>query len=239
MKITSVYQRRSILDLLRPRGQLSLFLAFLAVGLVYGWLIVVWYTAPLWSAVVLTLVLLSYPAALKWTADRRELGWPLTILSILLVTQGLHTLEHIAQWVQFHLLGWPLKASSGLISPLNAEIVHFLWNWAVFLTVTWLLSAGLRNHWMWLLLAWAGAHSAEHSYMFVNYLQSGGVQGLPGFFGMGGWLATHAETNATFNFICTSAPALITAPRLDVHFWWNVGEVTLLLFAAHAVMRGR
>lgn len=239
MKITSVYQRRSILDLLHPRGQLPLFLAFLALGLAYGRLIVGWYTAPLWSAILLTLGLLSYPAALKWSADRRELGLPLTVLSILLVTQGLHTLEHIAQWVQFHLLGRTLKESGGLISPLNAEIVHFLWNWAVLLTVAWLLSVGLRNRWMWLLLAWAGAHSAEHSYMFINYFQSGGVQGLSGFFGKGGWLANHAETNATFDFICTSAPALITAPRLDIHFWWNVGEVILLLFAARAVMRGR
>jgi hypothetical protein len=229
--------RRSLLDLLHPRGQLPLFAAFLALGLVYGWLVVYWYRAPLWSAVLFTVALLLVPLTQKWRNDRHAIGWPLTILSILLATQSFHTVEHLAQWAQYHLLGWPLKSSSGLISPLNAEIVHFVWNWAVLLVVAGLLAAGLRNCWMWLLLAWAAAHTAEHSYLFINYVQSGGVQGLPGFFGAGGWLASNQEANAALNFFCQIAPGLTAAPRLDVHFWWNVGEIGLLIPAAHVAMR--
>jgi hypothetical protein len=229
--------RPSLLTLLHPRGQLPLFAAFLTLGLVLSWLFVGWYGAPLWSAVVFTLALLLVPATRKWQADRQELGWPLTILGVLLATQAFHTIEHLAQWVQYHLLGWPLKASSGLISPLNAEIVHFGWNWAVLLTVIGLVLVGLRNRWMWLLLAWATAHTAEHTYMFINYLQSGGIQGLPGFFGAGGWLARQVDTSAPIAFLCQIAPGLAEAPRLDVHFWWNTGEIGLLLLAAAAAVR--
>lgn len=228
--------RRSLRDLLYPRGQLPLFAALLTLGLVLGWLFVGWYGAPLWSAALLTLALLLVPAVQKWRADRRILGWPLTVLGVLLATQAFHTVEHLAQWAQYHLLGWPLKASSGLISPLNAEIVHFTWNWAVLLTVLGLVLAGLRNRWMWLLLIWATAHTAEHTYLFLNYLQSGGVQGLPGFFGAGGWLARNMGLNAAATFLCQIAPGLAEAPRLDVHFWWNIGEIVLLVLAAQAVM---
>lgn len=239
MEQTPELARRSLLDLLHPRGQLPLLLTLLFAGLALGWLFISWYGAPLWSAVVLTLALLLMPVTQKWRADRRELGWPLTVLGVLLATQGFHTVEHVAQWAQYHLLGWPLKASSGLISPLNAEIVHFAWNWAVLLTVIGLVLAGLRNRWMWLLLAWAAAHTAEHTYLFVAYLQSGGVQGLPGFFGAGGWLAGRVGLSAPITFLCRIAPGLATAPRLDVHFWWNIGEIGLLLLAAGAAVRRR
>ncbi len=82
---------------------------------------------------------------------------------------------------------------------------------------------------MWLLVAWTAAHTAEHTYIFVNYLDEvqrlarlglplDGAQGLPGFFGQGSWLATHAGTGSALTFVCTLAPSLKSAPRLDVHF---------------------
>jgi hypothetical protein len=169
------------------------------------------------------------------------------VLSILLVTQSLHTVEHLAQWIQYYLLAWPLKASSGLISPLNAEIVHFSWNMAVLVVVIWLVESRLRNRWMWLLLLWAGAHTAEHTYMFVNYVQEvqrlasqglplNAAQGLPGFFGRNGWLAANLPAAGPVAWLCQLAPGLTSAPRLDVHFWWNLGEIGLLLTAAHTSM---
>jgi hypothetical protein len=226
----------TLLTLLQPRGQMMLFVALLEIGLVLGWLAVTQLSAPIWAAAMLVLVLILVPAIRKWQADRAVFGWPLTVMSILLATQSLHTIEHIAQWVQYHLLNWPLKASSGIISPLNAEFVHFGWNWAVLLTVVYLLRSGMNTTWMWLLFVWAAAHSAEHSYMFSNYLASGGVQGLPGFLGKGGWLALNAGVSAPLEFICRQAPALIEAPRLDVHFWWNTGEIALLILSAHSVI---
>jgi hypothetical protein len=237
---------RSLLVLLHPRGQTHLFAGALAAGLLAGWLIVTRLSLPLWGAAALVLGLLLYPAARKWRVDRQELGTPAMILGILLATQGLHTIEHIAQWIQFHMLGWPLKASSGLISPLNAEIVHFSWNIAVLLVVVYLIQAGLRNRWMWLLLIWAGAHSAEHTYMFINYVQEvqrlaseglplNGAQGLPGIIGRNGWLAANTPASGPIAWLCTIAPGLTSAPRLDVHFWWNLGEIGLLLLATYTL----
>ena len=33
-----------------------------------------------------------------------------------------------------------------------------------------LLGAGFRGRWMWALGLWAAAHTAEHTYLFANYL---------------------------------------------------------------------
>jgi hypothetical protein len=59
------------------------------------------------------------------------------------------------------------------------------------------------------------------------------AQGLPGILGRDGWIATSPVTQNTF--LCR-LPGFATAQRLDVHFWWNVGEVSLLLPAANAYM---
>jgi hypothetical protein len=61
------------------------------------------------------------------------------------------------------------------------------------------------------------------------------AQGLPGILGRDGWLARSELTRGTF--LC-NLPGLTTASRLDVHFWWNVGETALLLLAGHSYLRG-
>jgi hypothetical protein len=225
-----------------------LFGAMLVASVLVGWLSMTRLSMPLWSAAVIGVALLAAPALLKWRRDREHLGTPIMVLSVLLATQSLHRIEHVAQAIQYHVLDWSLKMSSGIIAPLNAEIVHFSWNMAVLLAISYLLASGLRNRWMWLLLIWAAAHSAEHTYMFVNYLREvqrltdaglplQAAQGLPGVLGKGGWLAMQGATTAPLGWLCQLVPGLTTAPRLDVHFWWNVGEVVLLLPAAHTSMR--
>jgi hypothetical protein len=141
-------------------------------------------------------------------------------------------------------LRWPFWQASGLISPANAEWVHFIWNWFVLATVIYLVRSGMRGPWGWLLLIWASAHTFEHTYLIWRYLQTltdlqalgaSGIaaQGLPGILGRDGWLATSDLTQNTF--LCR-LPGLASAPRLDVHFWWNIGEVGLLMPAANAYM---
>lgn len=248
--MTSIQARRErgpgqLWILLHPRGQGRTLVVALLAGTLAGILATWRFGLPSWVGPALTLLLFGPPLALKWRADYRLLGLPATVLSILLISQSLHSVEHAAQWVQFHLLGWPPKLAGGLISPLNSEVVHFAWNMAVLTMVVYLFAAGLRNAWMLLLLLWAGAHSAEHIYLFVRFLeasrelQAAGLplamaQGLPGVLGRGGWLAGQAATSAPAQFLCTLAPGLAAAPRLDVHFWWNVGEVALLLAAVRA-----
>ncbi len=230
---------RSLLLLLHPRQRSRLLARGFAIGLVLALLL---RTAglPLWFATVVLLGAIAGPLSLKWLDDQDQFGKPLMVLSMLVFAQGLHGIEHIVQWLQFHVFGVPAKLSGGLISPLNAEIVHFTWNWLVLLAVGYLVVRGMRNPWAWLLLLWAAAHTFEHSYLFLHYLQSGGAQGLPGILGRGGWLNRTANAQPAVAFICNLAPAVKTATRLDVHFWWNVGETALLLLAARAaVLRGQ
>jgi hypothetical protein len=62
------------------------------------------------------------------------------------------------------------------------------------------------------------------------------AQGLPGFFGRDGWIATSDVTRNSF--VCR-LPGFTTAVRLDVHFWWNVGETVLLILATETTLRQR
>lgn len=239
------HPRIPLLDLIDPREQTRLVLALLAIGLLAAAGAMRWLQMPLWGATVLVLALLLPVGAVKWRGDARRYGHIAMVLSILVTAQGFHTIEHIAQWIQYHILRWPTFVSSGLISSLNAEWVHFVWNWAVLLTVIYLVRGGMRNPWAWLLLAWTTAHTFEHSYMMVRYLlvlqdlRALGVtnvaaQGLPGILGRDGWLASSDLTQGTF--ICR-LPGVTTAVRLDVHFWWNIGETVLLLLAGNLYMR--
>jgi hypothetical protein len=91
---------------------------------------------------------------------------------------------------------------------------------------------------------WGLAHGLEHTYMFVRYLEVLGelnrmgitsitAQGLAGVLGRDGWLALSSATRGTF---IAHLPGLTTATRLDIHFWWNIGETTWLILAANTFM---
>ncbi|GAB4121068.1 MAG: hypothetical protein Fur005_24670 [Roseiflexaceae bacterium] len=238
------FQAIPLVQLVHPREQIRPIALTFLFGVALGVLAVTMGLTPLWGAVLAVLALLMVAAIPKWLIDRQRYGTPAMVLCILVATQGFHTVEHIAQWIQFHILRWPFFKASGLISPANAEWVHFVWNWAVLLTVIYLFRNGMRGIWAVLLLAWAGAHTFEHSYLMLRYLDTLGqlsalgvrdvaAQGLPGILGRDGWLASAEVTQNTF--LCR-LPGLATAQRLDVHFWWNVGEITLLLPAANAYM---
>jgi hypothetical protein len=237
--------RFPILALLHPREHTRFVVATLAVGLAVWGAIVGLLRLPVWVASTTVVALLLAPGALKWRADHRRYGGVVMVLSVLLAAQGFHSVEHAVQEIQYHILHWPPFASSGLISAANAEWVHFVWNWAVVLTIAYLVRGGMRNAWAWLLLAWSLAHAIEHAYMMFRYLEvvqqlrqfgfaDVSAQGLPGILGRGGWLARSDVTQGTF--LCR-LPGLTTAPRIDVHFWWNAGEIALLLLAAHTFLR--
>src|SRR5690606_38119753 len=153
-----------------------------------------------WAATAMTLLILLPAGALKWSDDRRRYGTTIMILSILLTAQGLHTVEHLVQWAQYHILYLTMRQSNGLLSPANAEWVHFTWNWLVLIAVVVLMARGMRNGWMWVLLAVAAFHTIEHSYTFIRYqmilreltamdVLNATAQGLPGIVGRDGWLA--------------------------------------------------
>ena len=236
-----------LLALLNPGRLAPAVVISFSLGLAAGWSAAHFLGFPFWSITAITLLVLLPVGVLKWRADLRHYGATIMLLSIILVSQGVHTIEHIAQWVEYYILFFPARQSTGLLSAANSEWVHFVWNWAVLLVVVALMRGGMRNGWTVLLLAVATAHTLEHTYMFIRYQEmlsqlhelkvfNVTAQGLPGIIGRDGWLARSPVTQGTF--ICT-LPGLTTAMRLDVHFWWNTIEMALLLCAGSVFLRSR
>jgi hypothetical protein len=234
-----------ILDILHPREHMRLIAVSgsLALGgaiisrVVFNW--------ALWQAVALVLIVMAVPATIKWRSDTRCFGRAAAVAGALVTLQGLHTVEHVTQWVQRHILHEPLRQANGLLSPANSEWIHFLWNWSVMIPVVYLMSKGMRGFWGWALFAWAFAHTLEHTYMFVRYIQvtrelhalgfdDVTAQGLPGIVGQGGWLDLSAGPK--LQMIC-GFPGITTADRVDAHFTWNTGEILLAIPAVHIFLR--
>lgn len=248
--------RWPILRLLHPHehARLIAVTGFVAtIGAVGSRAVVGW---ELWQAVLLVLVVMAVPAALKWRADAHRFGVTATVAGALITVQGLHTVEHLSQWVQRHVLHESLRDSNGLLSPANSEWVHFLWNWSVLIAIVFLVFRGMRGFWGWALLLWAFAHTLEHTYMFIRYLEvlaelralgfdDVTAQGLPGVVGAGGWIDLNSGrgTSSFCSLILPSVtsvfPSVTSADRVDAHFVWNAGEVLLALPAVHALLRGR
>lgn len=236
-----------LLRLLNPKQHTRFVLISLMVGLVVSYTAVALGWLPLWGATAMVLVVLMPAGVLKWRDDDRRYGATVMTLSILITAQGLHTVEHLVQWAQYHLFYLTMRQANGLLSPANSEWVHFTWNWLVLIAVVILMIGGARGVWMWLLFAVAAFHTIEHSYTFIRYqmilseltamdVLNVTAQGLPGIVGRDGWLARSELTRGTW--ICT-IPGLTTAVRLDVHFWWNAIELAFLLVAGHFFLRQR
>src|SRR5689334_9497020 len=109
----------------------------------------------------------------------------LAFLYLLVVTQAAHTVEHLAQMVEMHILGRSGPKASGVIGFLDIEWVHLTWNSLVLLAVFMLLFAYRRNIWLWTLFVFAIYHEVEHIYMVSVYLRTG-VPGNPGLLARGG-----------------------------------------------------
>ncbi len=241
----SLRRRLPLLHLLDPREYLRPSLIALGVGMTIALAARTLWSAPLWTFTFIVLLTLLPVGVRKWRDDLHRYGGVIMVLSILVIAQGVHTIEHIIQWGQYHILYWTMRQSSGLVSAANAEWVHFTWNWAVLIAIVILIKGGMRNIWGFLLLWIATAHTLEHTYLFLRYLEvlgelrSMGVttvtaQGLPGIFGRDGWLARSLYTSGT---PLGSLPWLTTVVRLDVHFWWNMIETALVLLAGHVLLR--
>ncbi len=227
-----------LLTLLDPGRWFTLsVLSGAAATIVWGVLVNGW-NVSLSNATLIALGIVAVPAMLKWRDDAKAFGLTAVVLSVLLLLQSFHMLEHAAQVVQYYLLDWTSARSLGLIVAANAEWIHFTWNWLVWGCCLFLFMRGMRGVWGWTLMVWATAHSLEHTYLLIRYIQVvvelralglplfDSAQGLPGILGKNGWLA--------YSSLCGRIAGLTTASRVAVHFWWNVGEFALLLLAANA-----
>lgn len=240
-----VRQQFPLLTLLNP-GRLTPYVALsFAAGLLIGWMVYQFFGFPLWVITLIVMMTLIPVGVNKWKEDLRIHGRTVMLLSILLISQGVHTIEHLTQYIQYYVLYLPARQSNGLLSAANAEWVHFAWNWSVLIVVLFLYKGGMRNFWMYLLLLISAAHAIEHTYMFVRHLivlnelrglevYTVTAQGLPGIVGRDGWLARSPFTREN---ILRVLPGLTTAMRLDVHFWWNLIEMLFLIVAGNAYLK--
>lgn len=239
--------RLPVLTLLHPRQYTRLVVVTGSIALLAVVVVRTQRHWELWQAVLLALAIMAVPAALKWRDDSHRYGLTAAVASALITLQGLHSTEHLVQWIQRHVLHQPLRESNGLLSPANIEWVHFIWNSLVWVTVVFLFSRGMRNVFGWAMLLWISAHTVEHTYLFVRFIQVRAeldalgfsdvtAQGLPGIVGRGGWLDLNA--GPSLRLIC-GMPFVTTADRLDAHFAWNTGEILLALPAVHLLLRRR
>src|SRR5690348_260534 len=112
--------RMPILVLLHPREQGRPAAIVLALALVVGALEMSQLGWPLWGATSTVLLLMMLPGVVKWRADARRYGRVAMGLSFVLFAQGFHTIEHITQWVQYHILNLSARDSPGLLSAANS-----------------------------------------------------------------------------------------------------------------------
>lgn len=167
---------------------------------------------PLWAIVLATLLpwLPVFMREMVWTY--RHYQW-LAIFYLLVIIQGGHVLEHVAQMYQIHILGWPGPQARGIIGPLDIEWVHVIFNTWVLVAVVALLYPFRANLWLWLTLLVAVWHELEHLFIMIVYLTTGQA-GTPGLLSRGGVLGGGLPLS-----------------RPDLHFWYNLVETAPLLIA--------
>jgi hypothetical protein len=142
----------------------------------------------------------------------RQYKW-LALFYVLVVTQGVHLLEHVAQMVQIHILGLAGPAAQGVFGPLNIEWVHFVWNTWVIVAVLVLLRHFKTNPWLWGTAVLAAWHEIEHMTIMSVYLTNG-KSGTPGLLARGGLIGGGLPLS-----------------RADLHFLYNIIETVPLVSA--------
>jgi hypothetical protein len=185
---------------------LAASIAGAAVGVMRGW--------PIWACAVPAVIAWLPVFTLGTSWMRRRYGW-LALFYAVVVLQGAHIVEHVAQMTQIHLLGRAPPDSRGIFGALDIEWVHFIFNTIVIVAVAALLTRFPRNAFLWVTLAIATWHQVEHVFIMRIFLDTG-VPGDPGLLARGGTLF---DTGFA---------------RPDLHFYYNLIE-TLPLFLAFGV----
>jgi len=196
-----------------------------------------------WLGMVTTIIL-GYPLAiigvvtiLPWLPvffseaiwKYRHYAW-VGLFEILIITQGLHFIEHIAQIVEVDVVGLPRALSRGIIGNLDAEYVHFFFDTFLLVGVTILLFGKFRKNialWIcWVVAIW---HTTEHWYItyfytfdYKNYDPNNptGLRAHEGLLGHNGLL----WPNSPFQ-------------RIELHFLYNLLFTIPLVWAFVLVIR--
>ena len=203
---TSFYKR--VISLHAVPLPFILLTAAISAGLVTTF----WLGWAIWQVAILVILAWLPLFFLKTVSIQRQYGW-LAFFFILVVTQGAHFIEHVAQMVQIHLLGLSGLQARGILGMLDIEWVHFIWNSWVLLCVVLLLFLSPKNPWLWVLLVISVWHEVEHVYIMSVYLQTGHI-GAPGLLARGGAIGGGLPLS-----------------RPDLHFGYNLLEELVLIIA--------
>jgi hypothetical protein len=188
-------------------------LILLTAGISAGLVTTFWLGWAIWQVAILVILAWLPLFFLKTVSIQRQYGW-LAFFFILVVTQGAHVLEHVAQMVQIHLLGLSGLQARGILGMLDIEWVHFIWNAWVLLCAVLLVLLFRKNPWLWVLLVIAVWHEMEHVSIMSVFLSTG-HPGAPGLLARGGAIGGGLPLS-----------------RPDLHFYYNLLE-ELVLFMAY------
>ena len=184
----------------------------LSAGISVGLVATFWLGWAIWQVAILVVLAWLPLFLLKTVSIHRQYGW-LAFFFILVVTQGVHFLEHVAQMVQIHLLGLSGLQARGIFGMLNLEWVHFIWNSWVLLCAVLLVFLYRKNPWLWVLLVISVWHEIEHVYIMSVFLRTG-HPGAPGLLAAGGAIGGGLPLS-----------------RPDLHFFYNLLEEVVLIIA--------
>ena len=184
----------------------------LTAGISVGFVTTFWLGWAIWQVAILVVLAWLPLFFLKTVSIHRQYGW-LAFFFILVVTQGAHFLEHVAQMVQIHLLGLSGLQARGIFGMIDIEWVHFIWNsWVLICTVL-LVFLFRKNPWLWVLLVISVWHEIEHVSIMSVFLRTG-HPGAPGLLAAGGAIGGGLPLS-----------------RPDLHFFYNLLEELVLIIA--------
>src|SRR5256712_1771612 len=184
----------------------------LTAGISAGLVATFWLGWAIWQVAILVILAWLPLFFLKTVAIHRQYGW-LAFFFILVVTQGAHFLEHVAQMAQIHLLGLMGLQARVVLGMLDLEWVHFIWNSWVLLCAVLLVFLFRKNPWLWVLLVISVWHEIEHVYIMSVFLRTGHI-GAPGLLARGGAIGGGLPLS-----------------RPDLHFFYNLLEELVLIIA--------
>jgi hypothetical protein len=187
-------------------------LILLTAGISAGLVTTFWLGWAIWQVAILVILAWLPLFFLKTVSIHRQYGW-LAFFFVLVVTQGAHFLEHVAQMVQIHLLGLSGLQARGILGMLDIEWVHFIWNSWVLICAVLLVFLFRKNPWLWVLVVISVWHEIEHVYIMSVFLRTG-HPGAPGLLARGGAIGGGVPLS-----------------RPDLHFYYNLLEELVLIIA--------
>lgn len=203
---------RMVKQVISLHAAVPLYAVILAALTSFGLIVLHMMGWQVWLVMILILLAWIPVFAVITKSLYRRAHW-IAFFFVLVVSQGVHFIEHIAQMMQIHILGLSGTQAHGLIGQLDLEWVHFGFDACWVLICVYILFFIYRksNPWLWPLLFLATWHAIEHFFIITFYIRTG-IAGSPGLLAQGGLMAGG-----------------LPMTRPDLHFLYNLAEEALII----------